>query len=185
MIDTTRIALILLLNILPAFTLPGSAQDTQEAFESQLIVSCQENDIAKLHLLVTENRLWVKPIVNQLITDHIDLVMAGRESAAVSKRETAILIAQTFHEIFGEASLMIATGYLDLWDMEELGKKAQADRIYGMATDLRKKGTETEKAIETFHRALELYTEIGDIRGEGEVLGGLGFIYWSGKNETL
>ncbi len=67
--------------------------------------------------------------------------------------------------------------------MEQMGKKAQADRIYGIATDLRLK-SQFEEAIEKYHQALELYHDIEDVRGQGEVLGGLGYIYWFSDIDT-
>ncbi len=157
----------------------GIAQEEQEAFSKTLIASCMEKDSARVKALIAEHRLWVKPVVNQLIGDYIHRTMTGSKSRAVSLKDAATLISGAFEESYGEKSLSIATGYLDQWEMQDLGKKAQADRIYAIATDLRKGGQQMEEATAKFLQSLELYMDIGDFRGQGEVLGGLGFIYWS------
>jgi CHAT domain-containing protein/Tfp pilus assembly protein PilF len=81
--------------------------------------------------------------------------------------------------MYGEQSLSIATGYLDSWTLEQLGKKAQADRMFGIAEDFRTGDQPIETAVKEYHRALELYLDIEDTRGEGEVFGRLGLIYWN------
>ena len=179
---TYRKLFYLILILVPAFTQAGNAQDPQDAFSEALITACQEKNNPKVKELIEEHRLWVKPVVNQLISDYIDLTMAGNKSAAASLKDAARLIAQTFQETYGERSLSIGVGYLDGWSLQELGGKAQADEIYGIATDLRKSGQNNEEAILTFHQALELYNDIGDVRGKGEVLGGLGYIHYISMN---
>lgn len=123
-------------------------------------------------------------MVNQLISDYIHRTMTGGSFRAAPLKDAATLISQTFEETYYEKSLSIATAYLESWGMEQLGKKAQADRIFGIATELRKSLQQPEEATEKFLQALELYADIGDVRGQGEVLGGLGFIYWSIDSDT-
>jgi len=166
------------------FSTTGSAQEEQDLFQTQLAEAGLGKDSVKIQQLVSEHRLWVKPVVNQLITEYIDRTMAEASKSARSRKEAATLIARIFQETYGEKSLSVATGYLDQWTLEQLGKKAQADRIYGIATELRLSGQNNEEAISKFHQALQLYNDIGDVRGEGEVLGGLGYIYYSIDADT-
>lgn len=177
-VDLFRKVFILILIIFPVSAMPGYAQDSQEAFEIELIAACLENNISQIKTHIDTHRLWVKPVVDHLIGAYIEYKLAGRESEAKSRQEAANLIAKTFQETYGENSLVFGTGYLDGWDNKSLEKKAKADNLYVHATDLRKSGQQTELAIKTFQDALAFYTEIGDVRGQGEVLGGLGYIYY-------
>ena len=142
-----------------AFSWPAAAQESQDAFATDLIAACQEKNNPKVQELIKEHRLWVKPVVNQLIGDYIHRTMTGSSSRASSLKDAANLISQTFEETYGEKSLSIATAYMDTWSMEQLGKKAQADRNYGIATDLRTSGKDTQKAIARYQQAL-IYTLI-------------------------
>ena len=179
-----RTTIFCILAAISAFSRPAAAQVTQDAFSTELIAACQNENYPKIRELIHAHRLWVKPVVNQLISDYINRTMMGNRGGAQKKKEAATLIAQTFLESYGEKSLSIATSYLDTWTMEQMGKKAQADRIFDIATDLRKGGQQMEEAKVKFLQSLDLYTNIGDIRGQGEVLGGLGFIYWSIDSDT-
>ena len=173
--------------ILAALTLlfhPGIAQDGEELFQSELTEASLALDNSKVQQLLTEHRLWVKPVVNQLISDYIHRTMTGSRASAQKRKDAAALIAHTFQDTYGEKSLSIATGYLDSWTLEQMGKKAQADRIFGIAEDLRTIDKQIEEAVKEYHRALELYLDIGDSRGEGEVFGRLGLIYWSIDSDT-
>ncbi|TFH22630.1 MAG: tetratricopeptide repeat protein, partial [Bacteroidia bacterium] len=178
-----RASIIFILVVLFLLIRPGIAQEAEDLFQSELTEASLAGDSSKVQVLASEHRLWVKPVVNQLISDYIHRTMIGNKARAASLKDAATLISQTFEETYGEKSLSIATGYLDNWTMEQMGKKAQADRIFGIATDLRKNG-QSEEAIKEYHRALELYLDIGDIRGEGEVMGGLGVIYWTIDSDT-
>jgi CHAT domain-containing protein len=160
------------------------AQEPQEEFATDLITACQEKNVSKVQDLINEHRLWVKPVLNQLISEFIQRTMTGNRAAAGSRKTAAVLIAQTFQDSYGEKNLSIATGYLDSWTMEQMGKKAQADRIFGIAEDFRTNSQQIEEAVTEYHRALELYLDIGDVRGEGEVFGRLGLIYWSIDSDT-
>lgn len=166
-----------------AFTQPVAAQVTQDAFATDLIAACLEKNYPKVKDLINEHRLWVKPVVNQLIGDYIHRTMTGSKARAASLKDAATLISQTFEETYGEKSLSIATAYLDTWGMEQLGKKAQADRIFEIAEDLRS-DKQSEETIQRYDQALQLYLDIGDARGEGEVFGRMGLIYWSIDPDT-
>jgi len=178
-----RPILILILAAISAISQPAAAQEAKDIFQSELSEASLDKDSSRLQQLILDHRLWVKPVVNQLISDYIDRTMMGNRGSAQRNKEAATLIAASFQETYGEKSLSIGTGYLDSWTLEQMGKKAQADRIYGIATDLRLKN-QFEEAIEKYHQALKLYQEIDDVRGQGEVLGGLGYIYWFSDIDT-
>lgn len=180
-----RPVLILVLVSLPAFTLPGLSQDTQEAFEEKLLAACDRNDLSSVKTLITEHRLWVKPVVNQLISDYIDLKLAGNESASLSRKESAQLLAHTYKEIYEERNLIIIVSYLDEWLNDDLEKKSQADSLVQLAIPIRYEEHEHEKAIQYYEEALSIYQELGDLHGEAVVFGAMGAIhmyrayYWS------
>jgi CHAT domain-containing protein/Tfp pilus assembly protein PilF len=178
-----RIVIVYFLAAISAFSQPAGAQEKQDLFQSELTEASQEKDSSKVLELISEHRLWVKPVVNQLISDYIHQTMAVRKARALSLKDAATLISQCFEETYGEKSLSIATAYLNSWTMEQLGKKAQADRIYGIATDHRLNG-QADEALKEYQRALALYRDIGDVRGEGEVLGGMGYVYYVNGSDT-
>jgi len=159
------------------------AQEAQDLFQSELKDASLLQDTSKVQQLISAHRLWVKPVVNDLISDYIHRTMTGNRGAARKNKEAANLIAHTFQDMYGERSLYTATSYLDSWTLEQLGKKAQADRMYDKATRLRL-GGQAEEAMASFGSALELYKDIGDVRGQGEVLGGMGAIYWYIDSDT-
>ena len=177
-------SIIFILAALSLLIRPGIAQEGEELFQSELIEASLAMDSSKVQQLLTEHRLWVKPVVNELISDYIHRTMTGSRGSAQKRKEAARLISQTFLDTYGEKSLSIATGYLDSWPLEQMGKKAQADRIFGNAENFRTISKQIEEAVKEYHRALELYLDIGDRRGEGEVFGRLGLIYWSIDPDT-
>jgi CHAT domain-containing protein/Tfp pilus assembly protein PilF len=170
--------LIGILAVLLAFPRQGTAQDTQEAFSESLTAAAMAPDIPRVRKLISDHRFWVKPVVNQLISDYIDRTMMGSKGAAQARKGAVLLISQEFRDIYGENSLYMAYSYLETWSLEHLGKKAQADRIYGVATDMRLNSQDPRLTIAKYMQALQLYGDIGDVRGQGEVLGGLGAVYW-------
>jgi len=167
-----------ILVVLLALPQLGTAQDTQEAFSEALTAAALAPDIPQVRKLISDHRFWVKTVVNQLISDYIDRTMMGNKGAAQTRKEAVLLISQEFRDIYGERSLYIAYSYLETWSMEHLGKKAQADRIYGVATDMRLNSQDPRETVSKYMQALQLYDDIGDVRGQGEVLGGLGAVYW-------
>jgi len=179
-----NIAPLFSLAVFAAITLATSAQDPQESFEKELIAACNQHDQSTIETLIREHRLWVKPVVNQLISEYITLQLNGDVDAASETKQCASHIANSFQEIHGEKSLTIGVAYLDGWEREQLELKFKADSFYAYATDLRIGGNQPEKAIQEFHEALALYSDIGDVRGQGEVLGGLGFMYFGSNPDT-
>jgi len=83
--------------------------------------------------------------------------------------------AEIFNNAFGEKSLTIAVNYLTVWTKEQKEKKLIADSLYALGTKLR--GNEPKKAAGIYYDAIGIYKNIGDERGESEILGGLGLVY--------
>jgi CHAT domain-containing protein len=183
-VTLSRIAPLLVFAALSSFPIKAATQDLQETFEKELIAACNQNDQPAVDNLIREHRLWVKPVVNKLISEYIELQLNGDEAAASKKKHCTSLIANSFQQIFGEKSLAIGVGYLDGWNREKLEQKQKADSLYALATDLRIGGDQPDEAIKTFHAALELYSKLGDVRGQGEVLGGLGYMYFTVDPDT-
>lgn len=175
----SRIAPLLVFAALSSFPIKAATQDLQETFEKELIAACNQNDQPAVDNLIREHRLWVKPVVNQLISEYIELQLNSDEAAASKKKHCASLIANSFQQIFGEKSLAIGVGYLDGWEIYELNKKYISDSLNSEATSLRQSGQNTEQAINIYQQALMGYVDIGDRRGEAVVLGALGAIYWN------
>jgi hypothetical protein len=75
----TIIFILLALLLLSA---TGSAQEGQDLFQTELAEAGLNKDSSKVHQLISEHRLWVKPVVNQLISDYIDQTMNGARKAA-------------------------------------------------------------------------------------------------------
>lgn len=173
-----RKVLILVLLSLPAFILPGITQDTQEAFEEKLLASCDSNDLPTVKTLITEHRLWVKPVVDYLIVEYIKHTLADEKSLAEKEKTDISLLSQTFQNIYGEKCLTIGSSYLEKWDDHDLLKKAIADSLNTIAIGLRTQADKLEEAISVYHDVLNRYEEIGDERGRADVLGGMGYIYW-------
>ena len=126
-----------ILVVLLALPRQGMAQETQETFSKSLTAAALAADRSQVRKLISDHRFWVKPVVNQLISDYIDRTMMGNQAAAQARKGAVLLISREFRDIYGERSLYIAYSYLETWSMEQLGRKAQADRIYGVATDMR------------------------------------------------
>ena len=100
-----RTFIICILAALFAFTWPVAAQVSQEAFATDLIAACQEKNNPKVQKLIQEHRLWVKSVVNQLVTDYIHRTMTGSVTRAASLKDAATQISQTFEETYGEKSV--------------------------------------------------------------------------------
>jgi CHAT domain-containing protein/Tfp pilus assembly protein PilF len=166
------------------FTLPGTAQDLQETFEQELITACRENHTARIDSLILKHRLWVKPLVDRLISEYIAEILYDDATDTSWKKDVAGLIALSFQDIYEEKSLVLAAGYLARWDNKEIEKKSIADSLYAYATSLRLADQEAVTAINTYLQALEIYRELEDVRGESVVLGGLGYLYLYRDTDT-
>jgi CHAT domain-containing protein/Tfp pilus assembly protein PilF len=64
-----------------------------------------------------------------------------------------------------------------VWNKEQKQKELVADSIYAVGTKLRL-AKQNDKAIAELNKALSIYSEIGDERGEAEALGSLGAVYF-------
>jgi len=103
----------------------GAAQESQEVFSKSLIAACRETDVSGVKDLVSAHRLWVKPVVNELISEYIHRTMIGDKKGALERKDAILLISQNFRDIYSEKSLYLAYSYLETWGLEQLGKKAQ------------------------------------------------------------
>jgi CHAT domain-containing protein/Tfp pilus assembly protein PilF len=165
----------------------GFPQEPRDLFEKELITVCLEDDKARVRSLIEAHRLWIKPVVDRLVTDYCLQILDGQTSAAMEFRHIATLIAQTFRDVYGESSLVLAVSYPDKWSQNDLIKKLRADSLVSTAILIRNKKSEHEQAIAYYQEALALYEDIGDERGMAEVYGALGFIqfyrkYWYGED---
>ncbi len=153
-------------------------QFTQAGFNQELRKACLKNDDQQVISLIQAKRFFVKPFINDLIRECISKELNGNITESGQAKAIAEKVASTFEKIYGEKSLTFAVNYLTDWTTDQKVKKLQADSIYAIGTKFRL-GNEYDKAIEQLQRALDLYKEINDERGEAEVLGGLGAIYYN------
>jgi len=156
----------------------GTFQLTKEQLDSELRKALQQNDDARCYDLIKNQRLLIKPFVDGLIKESIKLELEGKETEAKKLHSMSENAAKSFENNFGEKSLSIAVNYLTIWSKDQLEIKLTADSLYAVGTKFRL-GNEPEKAIDLFEKALTLYSKIGDERGEAEVLGGFGAVYFT------
>lgn len=161
-----------------------SQQFTQDEFEEHLTEAYRLSNNQLVKSLIGDHRLMVKPFVNRIIRESISLELNGNIIEAQQKQSLAEKTASTFKNIHSEKSLVIAVNYLSYWSKEQKEKKVLADSLFALGTSIRGNRQQHEKAIEYYQQALDIYTEIGDERGEAGILGGLGFIYWSIDSDT-
>ncbi len=166
---------VLFINVVSAFSQPR--QLNQEEFSKELGNAYTKNDDGLVFSLIKEHRLFVKQFVNDLIDESISNELKGKTLEALNLFTIAEKAATSFENIFGEKSLAIAINYLKNWSYDQKQKKLVADSLYEMATKFRL-GYEPQKAIEYCRKASDLYTGIQDERGEAEILGSLGAIYF-------
>ncbi|MGC1391229.1 MAG: CHAT domain-containing protein [Bacteroidales bacterium] len=161
---------------------PQSQKITQAKFSEELGKAYVQNNDQLADSLIKDHRLFVKPFVNDLIKESISNEL--KEKAAESKQATKIAekAATGFEKIFGEKSLTIGVSYLTSWTKEQKEKKLVADSLFALGTSIRGNSVDRERAIGCYQQALDLYKEIGDERGEGEILGGMGLIYSNNKD---
>ena len=158
------------------FSQPARQQLLSNEFMSELRKALLADDQRSAELLIKDHRLFVKPFVNDLITECIYNEIKGKTKEAYQVQLTAQKAAKIFESIFGEKSLSIGVNYLTVWSKEQKKTKLIADSLYLLGTGFR--GKDPGKAEKYHQQALNAYGMIGDERGEAEVLGGLGLIYW-------
>jgi CHAT domain-containing protein/uncharacterized protein HemY len=187
MVKPERMIFILLGFICIISSAPGiasqqSQQITQAEFTKELSKAYIQNDDQLAISLIRNHRLPVKPFVDGLIKESLNNELKGKTTESKQARTIAEKTASTFESIFGEKSLTIGVNYLKSWSKEQKEKKMFADSLFAMGTSIRGNAEDREKAIGFYQQALDLYKEIGDERGEGEILGGLGLIYSNYKD---
>lgn len=155
-----------------------SRQLTRDELNTELRKALLQNDEQQSFSIIKGNRLLIKPFVDALVTESITNELKGKLAESKQLNTIAGKTAETFYKIFNERSLLIAVNYLTIWTKEQKEKKLVADSLYAVGTKYRL-GNEPEKAIDAFKKVLEIYSNIGDERGEAEVLGGFGALYFN------
>lgn len=161
----------------PVTASPQSQQLTQTEFSEVLRKAYIQNNDQLFDSMIKDHRLIVKPLVNDLITESIRNELKGKTAESKQAQGIAKQVATSFEKIFGEKSLTVAVSYLTFWTKEEKEKKLVADSLYALGTKFRL-GKEPIMAIENLQKALDIYHNIQDERGEAEVLGGFGATYF-------
>jgi CHAT domain-containing protein/Tfp pilus assembly protein PilF len=177
--------LSLLLFVLSLTLVNASAQSqqlNQSGFSTELRKAYNIKNDKLADSLIKDHRLFVKPFVNDLITESISKELKGKAADAGQAGIIAEKTAATFENTFGEKSLTIGVNYLKSWSKEQKEKKLLADSLFALGTSIRGNAQDREKAIGYYQQALGFYKEIGDERGEGEILGGLGLINFNIKD---
>lgn len=159
----------------------------QRAFNDKALTACAQKDDSLLRLLIKDNRLLAKPLVEQLVTSSISAELQSDNTKAQRDRACAATIAQAHQSTFGEQSLVLAVDELAGWTMDQKIKKLRADSLNEKGTQLRGKKESRAEALACYNEALALYTQIGDQRGEAAVLGGLGALHFLNQeyNQSL
>jgi CHAT domain-containing protein/Tfp pilus assembly protein PilF len=167
-----------------SYNVLDAQQLSRDELNSELRKALEQNDESRSVALIKDNRLLVKPFVDGLIKESITAELKGKTGEAAKLKVMSANAAKYFESAFGEKSLSIAVNYLTIWTKDQKEKKLAADSLYAIGIQIRGNKQERDKAIEYHQKALDLYEEIGDERGESEVLGGLGLIYTSINYDT-
>ncbi len=162
----------------PCIFAQSSPELSQDTFGKALIESCESDDWIEVEALVKGHRLWVKPVVETLINESIQCRLDRDKQGSLRKQEHAAGIAETFERIYGEKSLTIAVNYVNAWTDQQKKNKLVADSLNALGTRLRGAKATRDQALQAYQDALQAYRKIGDRRGEGDVLGGIGFVNW-------
>ncbi len=179
---------LLLLFSLLLFPLVLNAQETRQLSRDELNTELRKalllNDESQSTAIIKGNRLLIKPFVDALITESIISERKGMVGESKQLISIAGKAAELFSNVFSERSLLIGVNYLTIWSKEQKEKKLTADSLYAIGTRIRGNKQDRDKAIEYHQKALDIYRNISDERGESEVLGGLGLIYTSIDYDT-
>ncbi len=169
--------LLYLIFLNPGFANQQSEQLTQSEFTKELCRAYTDNDEQLAISLIRNHRLFVKPAVNELIKECILLELKGKERESQRAFRIAERAATSFENIFREKSLSIGVSYLKAWSGAQKEKKLVADSLYALGTGIRSNEKKRDQAVQCYNEAFDIYKDIGDKRGEAEILGGLGLIY--------
>ncbi|HUX58090.1 MAG TPA: CHAT domain-containing protein [Bacteroidales bacterium] len=177
--DKIKFILFLSLLIFPLFQgiYAQESQLSRDEFNVELRKALTDSNEQQTLSLIKNHRLFVKRFVDGLIQKSLDSELKGKTEESRQAQVNAGKAAADFEKLFGEKSLSIAVNYLTIWSKEQKEKKLVADSLYALGTKFR--GSEPEKTIPLYQQSLKLYGEIGDERGEAEILGGLGLTYWN------
>jgi CHAT domain-containing protein/tetratricopeptide (TPR) repeat protein len=160
---------------------PPSGQ--QHAIEEGLLAACR-NNTTLLDSLVKTNRLAVKPLVEDMLARAMKSDPDGSGDAFREGLQTARVLSASFRRVHGERSLLLAVDSVQSWSGGQRRTKLIADSLNALATKLRAKAGTRDSALALYRNALAFYRSIGDRRGEGTVLGGIGFVYWY-RNDSI
>jgi CHAT domain-containing protein len=157
-------------------------QLTRDELNTELRTELLQNNDARCIEIIKNHRLLIKPFIDGLNTESIRKKLKGKIDESEQLNKMAAKTAEVFNKIFNEKSLLIAVNYLTIWSKGQMEIKLTADSLYAAGTKFRL-GNEPEKAIDLFEKALTLYSNIGDERGEAEVLGGFGAVYYNNTGD--
>jgi CHAT domain-containing protein/Tfp pilus assembly protein PilF len=177
----------ILVSVLSSLISSVSMQGFQESlkfspdkFKIELTNAYTSNNLHRADSIISFNRLLVKPYVDGVIRESIALELKGKSAESKKMKGIAEKTADSFEKIFGEKSLTIATKYLKEWSGEEKRRKLKADSLNTVAIQIR--GNEPQNAILIYKNAQAIYKSIGDERGEADILGALGLIYFNSED---
>jgi CHAT domain-containing protein/uncharacterized protein HemY len=156
-------------------------QLTLDEFNSELQKAFIQNNEQQALLLIKNHRFFVKLFVDGIIKESINLGLLGKTTESKQLQTLAGKAAADFESIFGEKSLGIAVNYLTIWSKEQKETKLVADSLSATGTRFRI-GKEGGKALEFLQKALTVFGHIQDERGEADVLGGIGAVYFDNKD---
>lgn len=169
--------LFCILYLSEGFANPQKQQLTRDEFSDDLIKAYRYDNEQLATSLITGNRLFVKSVVNDLIKESLVKELSGKSGESEQAFQIAEKTAGIFADIFGEKSLLTAVNYLKSWSKEQKRNKLVADSLYFLGTSIRDNDRDMDQAVAYYQEALRLYKDIGDERGEAEILGGLGLIF--------
>ncbi|MEQ9104336.1 MAG: CHAT domain-containing tetratricopeptide repeat protein [Rhodothermales bacterium] len=122
-----------------------------------------------------EQRLTVKPVVEAWLEQAMRASTASERDAWTIR---AGALARAFQDTYGESSLMVRVEAARTWSAEQRAVKLHADSLYDEAFARRSDAETRGEAHALYLQALELYRGIGDLAGEAETLGQLGYVNW-------
>jgi hypothetical protein len=118
---------LLILSSNPALASRQSQKHTQSDFSKELRKAFFQNNDRHADSLMMDYRLFVKPFVNDLITESIKQELKGNTAESRQAKEIAEKAAASFEKIFGEKSLTIGVNYLTSWTKEQKEQKLVGD----------------------------------------------------------
>ena len=155
----------------------GSLQLNRNEFNKILREALLSIDNKLVDSLILNNRLLVKPFIDGLITETIRLELNGSTGQSKKNQELAERAALSFERIFREKSLSIGVSYLTKWTGMQKKEKLFADSLNIAGTQIME--NDPAEAVQNYRKALAVYKNIGDERGESVILGALALYYYN------